>query len=106
MKIRDLICKMSDNTEILIYESYEECKMPSYGNCGGDCTTEYDCRDCSAYIGQVTEFTKYHGNAGECPIKLAEYIVKEINNAYHEVGTGTGRRRKTEKCQLIAIRVN
>jgi hypothetical protein len=103
VKIKYLIDKMSDNTEILIYSEQTSCKMPTWGDChGGDDSYEYDCRDCSHYLPRTSEWTKYHGAVKDCPIKLSNLTVSEINNAYHEVQVT---KRKAEKRHLIAIKV-
>ena len=93
---------MSDNTEILIYSEKTNCQMPVWGDCSGGEAYDYDCRDCSHYLPERCEWTKYHGVAKDCPIKLSELTVNEINNAYHEVQIN---KRKKEKRQLIAIKV-
>ena len=104
MKIRDLINKMTGDTEVIIYNSYTGCSMPPWGGCEGGADPEYDCRDCTAYVPNTTEWTKYHGKASECPIKLADEKVQEINNAAHMVEVG-GKRRKKEVRYVIAIRI-
>ena len=103
MKVKDLILKMSNNTEILVYHSVDDCEMPKWGDCKGGLSPEYDCRDCTAYTPETYEFTNFHGCAGDCPIKIAELTVMEINNAYHDVEAK--RKRKPQTGHLIAIRV-
>lgn len=104
MKVRDLIRKMSDDTTILIYESYTVCAMPIFGDCR-EGREEADCRDCSHYIGEKSESTTFYGKVIDCPIKFAELTVQEINNAAHEVWKGKSGRRKST-VHVIAIRVN
>lgn len=101
MKVRDLITKMSGNTEILIYTTSKGCSMPPWGDCANGSETEYDCRNCNAFIPETSEFTKYHGAVEYCPIKLAELSIVEINNALHDVRV----KRTTKQKHLIAIEV-
>jgi len=102
MKVRDLITKMSDDTEILIYSESVECAMPQWGDCKGGEEPEYDCRNCTDYVREVNEWAVYHGRAAECPIKIADRAIIEINNAKHRVQTS---KRKWKDYYLIAIRV-
>lgn len=106
MKIKDLIAKMSNWTEIFIYSDETACKMSTDGDCtpGDPLDSKADeCEYCIYYIPDTYESAKYHGTADGCPIKLAELTVKEINNAYHRVQLT---KRKTEMRQMIAIRVS
>ena len=104
MKISELILKMSNDTEILIYESYERCSMPYFGDCEGGKNDEYDCRDCTYYLPENSESALFHGRAGECPIKIADMDVQEINNAKHMIQAKS--KRKFVESHMIAIRVN
>lgn len=106
MKIRDLILMMSNKTEIIIYSDDEEyCAMLGEGDCADGPVDDDVCEHCLWYTPEKLKFTKYHGTAGECPIKLAERDIVEINNAYYEVDVGSGKKRKFEKRQMIAIKV-
>lgn len=102
MKIKDLIAKMSNGTEILIYSDETVCRASTDGNCDPLDSKADECEYCTYYIPETYESAKYHGTADGCPIKLAELAVKEINNAYHRVQLT---KRKTEMRQMIAIRV-
>lgn len=104
MKVREIINMMSNNTEVLIYSVTEGCAMPAWAACQGEHPELYDCRDCTDYIKEESEWTKYHGTAQNCPIKLAELTVIEINNAYHNIKST--RKRKPEQAHVIAIRVS
>lgn len=103
MNVRDIIAKMNERTAVLVYEEDITCEMPQYGPCRGGEEDEYDCRDCSFYVAEKRELVRYYGAARECPIRLGECNVKQINNAAHKV-TPEGRRRQIE-VHVVAIQI-